>query len=95
MHRQRANGGVVEPLDVFLLGHTLRGFRSTRLSGQSEETLLERFGRMPSGRFHIVNNNCEQWAFRFIGEQPIFTDTDLRVLAGIGIVTFIIYRISK
>lgn len=93
MHRQRANGGVVEPLDRFLLGYPLRGSRPTKLTDTDTPDLLARFYAMQAGEFNIVTNNCEQWAYRYLGELPTFTDTDLRVLAGIGIITFIIYRL--
>lgn len=95
MHRQRHNGGVVQPMQTFLLGHPLRGSRSTRLTGQSTETLLERFERTSSGRFDIIANNCEQWAYRYIGELPTFTQTDLRMLAGIIAIVATIYIISR
>jgi hypothetical protein len=59
MHRQRHNGGVVQPLDVFLLGHPLRGQKPTRLTGQPADVLLARFERLNSGEFNIITNNCE------------------------------------
>ena len=86
MHRQRHNGGVIEPLDVFLLGHRLRGSRPTKLTGRTPLELELRFAGTRAGDFNILTNNCEHWAYRYLEDRPTLTDTDMRVLLGIALV---------
>ena len=84
MHRQRHNDSVLQPFEQFLLGYQLRGKKSTRLTGQPTDVLLARFDRMKSQPFHIIDNNCETWVYRYINQWPSITHTDKRVILGVA-----------
>jgi hypothetical protein len=91
MHRQRNNGGVLQPLDSFLMGFPLRGYRSTHLSNTDTDLLLARFNSMTPGEFDILLNNCEQWTLRYLGTPNALSDTDIFVLLAIVVAVFTIY----
>lgn len=95
IHRQRANDGVVEPIDKFLMGFRLRGSESTPLTHSTTPDLLKRFDNWYAGEFDLLTNNCEQYAYRFAGVSEYSPDTSRRFLFLISlIITLVVYFLT-
>lgn len=62
-------GPVITTLDDFLGDKTLSGYSPSKLSGQSNDYILDRFERMNSEEFNVLTNNCESWAFKFAKKE--------------------------
>lgn len=95
IHRQKANDGVVEPMDKFLKGFQLRGSKRTPLSESSTSSLVQRFDNWLAGKFELATNNCEHYAYRFAGLRQYAPDTTRRTYFIIAItITLIVLYLS-
>lgn len=94
VHRQRSNGGVIQPLDMFLKGYPIRGTFASPSTGATAQQLRHRFNGTSAGTFHILFNNCEDYAYRFAGYDPVVSDTEASMFIALILVA-VVYLIAN
>lgn len=86
IHRQRSNNGMIQPLATFLKGYSLGGTFASPSTGASAIALRQRFANTTAGPFHILFNNCEDYAYRFAGHKPLLSDTEASLVIALMVV---------